>query len=610
MGGLFAAAVARGVSASPIIVEALKKQYFRGNDCAGVAVLSDSKLIVEKDSGIVEEVDSRLGLSRLPGAMGIGHTRFSTHGRPHRENAHPHLDCRGRIAVAGDGAISNYEELRDRLMVEGHRVISRCDFEVVPHLVESARRQASFPRAVADAVSRLDGFYTLLVLDADAEAIAAYSNMQPFYVGLGEKGIYVSSTRSALYGYAEKVAEVGGGILVLVSGPRRIESYRLPGMEQYELVFKPLEMDPSTLDKDGYKHHMLREIYEIPYALLRTLSAIQPRYLSLASKLVREARRIYVVADGTSLHAGYVGNYYLADLTGLSSLAVSAAEFPLYHVSNVGPGDIVIAISQSGETGDVINSVYEAKLRGATILGITNYLGSRLARLSNLFLPMAAGPELAVPATKTFTSSLLVLYLVALGAAEEEGRLRPSEVRERRLEVRRFASRLLGKLGEIDSQAARAARHIASCRSGYVVSRGISYPIAMEGALKLKEAAYMHAEGMEAGEFKHGPIVLVEEGFFTVFIMPVERQAAAATYPLIESALEKGASVTVVGFEDDPRLDELPESLVVVRTPSTDRHMAPISLTVPLQYLAYRLGEARGLDVDKPRYLVKAVTTG
>ncbi len=610
MGGLFAASTIRGVDAAPIIVEGIRRQYFRGGDCAGIAVLKDSQLIVRKDSGSVDEVESRLSLSNLPGTMGIGHTRFSTHGRPHRENAHPHLDCKGRIAVVGDGAISNYEELRDSLMVSGHRIISRCDFEVVPHLLESRRSEASLIDSLADAVRMLDGFYSMIILDADAEMMAAYSNMQPLYVGIGGKGVYVSSTRTALHGYAGKVAEIPGGVLIVVSGSRRVEFYRLPSLEPFEAEFKLLSIDPSLLAKDGYPHHMLREIYEIPYALFRTLATIQRKYLSLAAKLIRESRRLYVVADGTSLHAGFVSNYYLVDLTGLSALPVSAAEFPLYHASNVGPGDIVIAISQSGETGDVINSVYEAKLRGATILGITNHVGSRLARLSNLFLPMGAGPELAVPATKTFTSSLLVLYLIALSAAEDSGRLRPSEVRERIAGIKGFAGRLHSEMSRMDSSAAKAAEHIAGCRSGYVVSRGISYPIAMEGALKLKEAAYVHAEGMEAGEFKHGPIVLLDEGFFTVFITPVERQAAEATYPLIESAVEKKATVTIVGFEGDPRLDELGSQALVIKAPRTDRHLAPIALTVPLQYLAYRLGVAKNLDVDKPRYLTKAVTMG
>ena len=608
MGGFFAAVTVRGVEAAPLIVEALKRQLFLGDDCAGIAVLGRDGLVIRKDSGSVEEVDSRLGLSRISGRMGLGHTRFSTHGRPHRENAHPHIDCKGKIAVVGDGAIANYEELRDRLMIEGHRIISRCDFEIVPHILEKIRVEKSFAQALANAASMLDGFYTIAALDAEAEALGIYSSTKPFYIGLGRQGVFASATRASLHGYAERVAEVPRGVAVILTGPKRVEAYRVPGLEPVDLSFEPLRIDPATIEKDGYPHHMLREIYEIPYALLRTLSTIQKKYLMFAAKLVREARRIYVVADGTSLHAGYVGNYYLADLTGLSSLAVSAAEFPLYHVSNVGPGDIVVAISQSGETGDVVNSVYEAKLRGATILGITNHIGSRLARLSNLFLPMGAGPELAVPATKTFTSSLLVLYLVALAAAEESGRLRPSEARERVAEIKSFSHTMLSRMSGIDRRAAEAAGHIAGCRSGYVVSRGISYPIAMEGALKLKEAAYVHAEGMEAGEFKHGPIVLVEKGFFTVFVIPVERQAAAATYPLISSALEKEATVAVVGFEDDPRLEELSGEALVVRVPRTNRHLAPIALTIPLQYLAYRLGVAKGLDVDRPRYLSKAVT--
>ncbi|MEM4454907.1 MAG: SIS domain-containing protein, partial [Thermofilaceae archaeon] len=289
-------------------------------------------------------------------------------------------------------------------------------------------------------------------------------------------------------------------------------------------------------------------------------------------------------------------------------VVVSAAEFPLYYVENVGPGSLVIAISQSGETGDVLSSLYEAKLRGATILGVTNYVGSRLARLSNVYLPIGAGPEIAVPATKTFTSTLLLLYLSSLQAGRDLGKVSQDEHSRAVAAVKTLAQSLAAELPQLDRQATRAAAQVAACRGGYVVSRGITYPLALEGALKLKEAAYFHAEGVEAGEFKHGPFVLIEKGFFAGFIVPVEKVAAEATYPLITAAAESGATVVAAGFEGDEKLAEAGEAgAAVLTTVRTERHLAPISLAVPLQLFAYRLGEKLGRPIDAPRYLTKAV---
>ncbi|HDI02198.1 MAG TPA: SIS domain-containing protein, partial [Ignisphaera sp.] len=460
-------------------------------------------------------------------------------------------------------------------------------------------------RAVSKVSRILEGFYTFAVLDAESRSIAVYTSLQPIYIGVSRDLVIVSSSRYALYGYTDRVSELRADEIAILSS-EGVEVYRASDLKPVDKVFEDLKIDPSYILKDGYPHHMLREIYEIPYSILRTLSAVQEKYLSFASRLLQGAKDIYVIADGTSLHAGFVGSYYLSELAHVSPIVVSAAEFPLYYVENVGPGSLVIAISQSGETGDVIRSVYEAKLRGATILGITNYVGSRLANLSNLYLPMAAGPELAVPATKTFVSTLVLLYLAALRVARDIGKITASEYREKVLRLKSYALGLRGYMPRIDRTASEAAKNIATCRSGYVVSRGITYPIAMEGALKLKEAAYVHAEGMEAGEFKHGPIVLVEKGFFTIFIVPVERMSAEATYPLIRMAREKEATVVAIGFEGDENLKSI-EAITTITVPPADRHVAPIALTIPIQFVAYRLGELLKRPIDSPRYLTKAV---
>ena len=605
MGGIVAAVSLQGQRVSPLIRRCLERMFFRGNDCAGIATAFGGKLFIKKGRGTVSEVHERLNLDDMPGSVGIGHTRFSTHGRPHLDNAHPHTGCFQRIAVVGDGAIANYEELRDSLVMEGHRLVSRCDFEVIAHLAETLVRSGmGVLDCVREIAKRVEGFYSYALLDAERELAVVYTTRQPMYVGVSRECIVAASSQAALLDLVDTVIELRGGEAAILSSSG-IEVYDVETGRIVQKDAKPLTIDRRFADKDGYPHHMLREIYEIPYAMMRLLSTVQKRYLSFAARLVNGAREIYIIGDGTSLHAGYLASYYFTELAGISPIVVSAAEFPLYHVENVGPGTVVIAISQSGETGDVIRSAYEAKLRGATILGITNYISSRLANLSNLYLPIAAGPELAVPATKTFINTLMLLYMLSLRAAQEKGRVSSAEIRDKLRELERLATTLQEELPRLESLAEKAARIVAECRSGYVISRGITYPIAMEGALKLKEAAYIHAEGMEAGEFLHGPIVLVEKGFFTIFVIPVERAAAKATYPLVSSSFEKGASVVTIGFAGDPELDELPGALI--RVPPADRHVAPMVYAIPLQLIAYKLGVLRGCPIDSPKYLTKAV---
>ena len=606
MGGIFGAASLRGENVVGIVLEGLRRLRFLGSDCAGLAALMDNKIIVRKERGDVEEVRRKVKLAELSSPVVLGHTRFSTHGRPYRDNAHPHLDCDNEIAVVGDGAISNYEKLRDELVMRGHVIRSRSDFEVLAHLIEDeVKKNKDVVQATASALGRVQGFFSFAVLSRDG-TLLAYTTKKPMFIGIKEGAFYtISSSKCALYGYADNYIEVEGDEVAVISG-KSLAVYRYPDLAKVEKLPKRLEVAPNLVEKDGFPHHMLREIYEIPYAILRTLSTVQERYLRFASHLLARARNIYIIADGTSLHAGLVATYYFTELAGLSPIAVSAAEFPLYYIENVGPGTVVIAISQSGETGDVIASVYEAKLRGATILGLTNYVGSKLAMFSNLYLPIGAGPELAVPATKTFISTLVLLYILALNAGSELGRLDKREVEERVRTLHSFADMLLSEIPSIDRSAESVAKELVLCRGGYVISRGITYPIALEGALKLKETAYVHAEGMEAGEFRHGPVVLVEKGFFTIFIVPVERRAAEATYPLITDAHRKGATVVTIGPREEMSFKNVPGSQIGL--PTIHRHLAPMLTSIPLQLIAYHLGGLRKLPIDTPRYLTKAVT--
>lgn len=606
MGGIFGVISRNEQNIINAIIRGLKALECRGFDGSGIAIPAGGVVKMVKDAVKISVLVEKYKLNELASWIALGHTRYATHGKPHMENTQPHSDCSNTIAVVGDGGIANYEKLRDEIIFKGHKVVSRCDFEIAAHLIEDETKHSSkFIDAVIRAVRKISGFYSIAVLNSKCNCIAVYTTLMPVFLGISDDQFVVSSSKSALYGVAKRYAALKKDEVALVTRDG-IEVYSVSNGSRVGESFIDLDVNPDYIDRDGYPHHMLREIYEIPYSILRTLASVQERYLSFAARLISDAKNIFIVGNGTSLHAGLIASYYLSELAGINSIVVSAAEFPLYYVDNVSPGTVVIAISQSGETRDVIQSVFEAKVRGATIMGITNYIGSKLANLSNLYLPVAAGPEIAIPATKTFTSTLTLLYLISIQVSNYVGRILESECKERVERVRFFAEALLNYMQRIDEEASKAAESIVDCRSGYITSRGITYPIALEGALKFKETAYIHAEGVETGEFRHGPQALLEEGIFAIFITPAERSAIPSTYELIQLAVDRGARTIVIGFDTDQHIDSL-KQIVAVRTIYSERHLAPIATTIPLQFMAYRMGVLLGRSIDTPRYLTKTV---
>ncbi len=607
MGGFVFIRSTGGLDALALAKLSLSRMEFRGKDCSGVAWIEEGKVRVVKDSCPVGELFARYPLSGRPVDRVLGHTRYSTHGKADPRNAHPHLDCGGTVAVVGDGALRNYEDLYAELLEEGHRLVSKSDFEVLPHLVEeSVGRGSDYLGAFVNTVSRLRGIVATAALFRDGSA-AAYTSHQPIYVGLGEGLLAISSTLSGLYGIAARYSKVDRGEVVAVTSGGEVVFLDLSG-RRLSKEFLPYELEEPLARTDGFPHHMLREIYETPYSILRTASAVQSRYLELASKMILRSNRVFVVANGTSLHAGMVFSYYLSEMSGAVPVVVSASEFLLYHLDGVSVGDSVIAISQSGETSEVVRSAYEARLRGATVIGITNNINSRLTRFSNIYLPIAAGPELAVPATKTFTSTLALLYVLAKSVAAITSTPSSRILAETWEEFEKLHYTLLGELDRIRAEAERASGFIAGCSSGYVVSRGIAYPLALEGALKIKESAYVHAEGVEGGELRHGPIAILDENVFAIFVEPLEPVAAEDMLSVVGEAVECGSPTVVISHS--ARAEEaLATKTRVVRVPSFERHFMPISIAVALQLLAYSLANRRGVDVDRPRRLSKVVRT-
>ncbi|MEM2307863.1 MAG: glutamine--fructose-6-phosphate transaminase (isomerizing) [Sulfolobales archaeon] len=602
VGGLVFIRSLRGLNVIPLARLALTRMEFRGRDCSGLAWLEGGEVRVVKDSCPIGELYSKYSIEDRSAISVLGHTRYSTHGKADARNAHPHTDCEKIVAVVGDGAIRNYEELSTELVEKGHKLSSKSDFELLPHLIEDfVRKGLSHTRAFTEAVAKLQGFVTAIALFKDGSAIA-YTSHQPIYVGIGRDLLAIASTLSSLHNIVVKYSEVSGGEMVVITSEGSVVFADLNG-RTLSRQFLEYDLDESLVETSGFPHHMLREIYEIPYSVLRTASALQAKYLELASKMIHRSNRVFVIANGTSFHAGMVFSYYLSELAGIVPAVVSASEFLLYYLDGVSVGDSVIAISQSGETSEVVRSAYEARLRGATVIGVTNNINSRLTRFSNIYLPIAAGPELAVPATKTFTSTLALLYTLARSIATIASKPTSSTLAETWSEFENIHSILLENLNKVSLEAEEASKHLIKCSSGYVVSRGIAYPLALEGALKIKEAAYIHAEGIEGGELRHGPIAILGENMFVVFIEPLEPVAAEDMLKVVEEVLEYGSPIVLISHTTKSERF----MRTGIRVPSMKRHFMPIAIAVALQLLAYYLARWRGINVDKPRRLTKVV---
>ncbi len=606
MGGIFGV-ICRELVGKGVVLEGLKRLIYRGYDGAGVAYLDEKGgIVVKKAPGHLDKIWEKIGLHDTPSPIVLGHVRYASRGWPAYENTHPLLDCSGKIAVVGDGVIENYEDVKKDLEKKGHRFTSRTDTEVFAHLLEElVFKENKEPLiAIAEASRKLDGVYAVVALFAGVKRFYAVNMGQPIVIGVRKDGncVYVSSDIPSLHGFADEalILEEGMAAQIGLDNIKVIEVESLS--EVTELKKKRVKYAVEVIDKAGFPHYMLKEVYEIPDAIIRTTYSLMEKYLRLASMIIYGAKNIYIIANGTSLHAGLVSSYYFADLAGVNVNVVSAAEFPYYALENVSTGTVVIAISQSGETSDVIKSVKLAKQRGAVIVGVTNVVGSRLTLESNVYLPIGAGPEIAVPATKTFVSTLTTMAILAGYTGLYTGTINQNELTELVNGLREHAKKLREEIKVYDEQAKEVASKLLGWRDLYVVSSGINYPVALEAALKLKEAAMLHAEGVQLGELRHGPMVLVKENYPIIFIKPVEEAAIELYNRVAKEALSKRALVVTVTQDGEGYG-------LLLRTMTTNRILSPITTIIPLQLLAYHLGEKQGLPIDTPPGLAKAITT-
>jgi len=598
--------------AVPVILEGLRRLEYRGYDSAGVAVVQDGVLHRRRAAGKLKNLEDCLRAEPLAGSYGVGHTRWATHGRPTEENAHPHQDDRGTIVVVHNGIIENYLELKARLQAAGHRFATQTDTEVVAHLV-AHHYAGSLEEAVRRATRELAGIYALVLLHKDEpQKLVGARQGPPLVVGIGEGEHFLASDIPALLPYTRDFLFLDDGDVVTV-GPGSATVTDGGGAASPRSRVR-VSWDPVQAEKGGYRHFMLKEIHEQPRAARDTLLGrigleegdVHLEELGAAADALRDAERAVLLACGTSWHAALVGKFLLEQVAGVPTEVDYGSEFR-YRTPLVGRGTLAVAISQSGETADTLAAFREAKSRGAIPVAICNVQGSMLTREAAGSLLTHAGPEIGVASTKAFTAQLVALFLLALHL----GRLRGTRSRE-------DARSLLAGLTRIPHQMEQAlagegaveelARSFAAARDVLYLGRGINYPIALEGALKLKEVSYVHAEGYPAGEMKHGPIALIDEAMPVVALCPGGRVYDKMLSNVQEVKARGGRVIAVVSGGDDRARALLEEGDAVLEVPPTDELLSPFLMVLPLQLLAYHAAVRAGRDVDQPRNLAKSVT--
>jgi glucosamine--fructose-6-phosphate aminotransferase (isomerizing) len=605
MCGIFGCILKDGEVASTIHA-ALKRLEYRGYDSVGEATVNESKVHIKKDAGTIDQVHAMLNLDDLPGKVGIGHTRWATHGAPYKINAHPHVDCNDEIAVIHNGIIENFAEIKTELELLGHVFKSKTDTEVIPHLIEEKMKQGlSLTDAVRETANRLDGSYALAVISSkEPDRIVCARRESPLVLGVGDKGAYLASDIPAFLPLTNKAVIVENGELAVLNA----KGYEIYKIKDGSLVARDPEIidwNPEMAEKQGYPHFMLKEIYEQPLTLRNTLR-LQDQYLELMTEFLDRAGEVFLVAAGTSYHACLAASYMFSKMSFLATHPIIASEFIEQHGRSVNIDSTILFVSQSGETADTLAALEHSRLRAATVLGLTNVIGSTLTRLARVYVCQQSGPEIGVAATKTFTSQLSVLSQLALRLAKKRGKVSHVEIEflEKKLEqIPDIAEEILKTQGE-------KIRQLAKKYSGkscfFFLGRGISSATALEGRLKLMEISYIPSIAYPAGESKHGPISLIESGFPVVFICPKDDTHKTVMSNIMEMKA-RGASIIIVMEEGDEELEKLADEAIEVPK-GIPEILSPVLYVIPLQLFAYQMAIERKLDPDKPRNLAKSVT--
>jgi len=599
-------------SAVDIIVDGLKKLEYRGYDSAGVAILQDGALQVRRAAGRMKNLEGVLKDKPVAGSLGIGHTRWATHGRPSEENAHPHTDCSGSLVVVHNGILENYLQLKERLQSEGHVFKSETDTEVLAHLVEHHLAiTGDVESAVRRALAEIRGAYAVGVVSAAApdRLIAGKHGAGSVVVGLGDGEMIIASDIPAILAHTRDVVILEDGEMAVVTA-HRVTVTTLAG-DAVEREPVRILWDPVMAEKGGYRHFMLKEIYEQPRAVTDTFrgrispdtDSIVLHEMKLDPATIRGIQRVMLVACGTAYHAGMLTRAMIERLAGIPAEVDLGSELR-YRDTPIGPETLVVAISQSGETADTIGSIKMAKQRGCPTLSITNVVGSALARETTGVLYMHAGPEIGVASTKAFTAMLTAGYLLAVWLGQQRDAITREDVKKRIADLVELPG-LIERTLELDAPIAQLAKELAYARDFLYLGRGLQFPIALEGALKLKEISYIHAEGYAGGEMKHGPIALIAEQLPVVALAPGDSHFDRMLSNM-EQVRARDGMVIAVTDSNDTVLSSKADHVIVV--PATSDLLSPILTVIPMQFLAYHIAVRRGCDVDQPRNLAKSVT--
>lgn len=592
---------------TPILINALKRMEYRGYDSAGVAVHNGDLRIV-KDAGKVSNLEQLVRDAAVTGRSGIGHTRWATHGAPTQINAHPHTDEAKTIALVHNGIIENYTALRHELGRSGHTFHTDTDTETVAHLIEEFY-DGDLPHAVQKALRLVKGTYGLAIVSKNHPGMIVAARMgSPMVIGHGHGENFVASDPAAFLNMTRDVTFLEDGEIAVVTRDR--VEYRTLADEPIDKKLEQITYDIAAIEKGGYAHFMLKEICEQPQTvadsmrgrLLLDEGAVKFGGMAAVNNTLQNAKRVIFLGCGTSWHAGLVGEYLFEELAGIPTEVEYASEFR-YRSPIIEPGTIVFAISQSGETADTLAAIREAKRHGAPVFGICNVVGSSIARETDAGVYLHAGPEIGVASTKAFTSQITVLFMLALkmGRSRRVGAGRGRELVQELKDIPQKISRILASRERIET----IAHHYRGSQNFLYLGRGLNFPVALEGALKLKEISYVHAEGYPAAEMKHGPIALIDRDMPVVFIATHD-----GTYEKVLSNIEevraRGGQVIVIATEGDTEIAK--KATEVLYVPETDPLLTPLLTVIPLQLLSYYMALHRGCDVDQPRNLAKSVT--
>jgi glutamine---fructose-6-phosphate transaminase (isomerizing) len=598
----------------PVLIDGLRRLEYRGYDSAGVAVVRGGAVDLRRSAGKLSNLEQIINADPITGEYGVGHTRWATHGRPTEENAHPHRDCTGKIVVVHNGIIENYLDLKQELQRQGHTFVTETDTEIVAHLVEREMKDDGLENAVRRALLLMRGLFALVLISADdPEKIVAVRNGPPIVVGLGDGEFFVASDIPAILSHTRDVVFLGDEEMAIITrtGVLFTDFFGRTVSKATQRVL----WDPIMAEKAGYKHFMLKEIFEQPTAARETIlgrvsqdtGRVFLEEMKITSEQLSAVERVTILACGTSWHAGLVGKFMIEQLARLPVEVDYGSEYR-YRAPIVTPSTLAVVITQSGETADTLAALREARNAGAFSVSVCNVVGSMATRETDGTVYTHAGPEIGVASTKAFTSQLVALYLLALRLGQVRGTLSLEASKphvDALLQLPHLLEQALKLAPEIDDVAARF-----STRTDFLyLGRGINYPIALEGALKLKEISYIHAEGYPAGEMKHGPIALIDERMPVVTIAPHDH-VFEKMMGNMQEVKARGGSVIAFTTRGDEKLSAILDPMrdSIIELPKTPDLLTPIVMVVPLQLLAYDIAVRRGCDVDQPRNLAKSVT--